>query len=205
MPITPIARFATAFVLALAASNASSRTEPEPELNDRRINGPRGKVVGGCSSINGLLYIRGQPEDYDGWAAMGATGWGWSDMLPIFREMEDQERGANPWHGAGGPLGVTDLKPRHPLMDAYLKAAEAVGIPPNPDFNGARQEGAGYFQLTLRDGWRCSAARAYLHPNPPQNLHVITDMQVERVEMYGRRAAGVRGRRGGRTTTDLLP
>jgi len=94
------------------------RTEPEPQLNDRRINWPRGKVMGGCSSINGLLYIRGQPEDYDSWAAMGATGWGWSDMLPIFRDMEDQERGADSWHGIGGPLGVTDLKPQHPLMDA---------------------------------------------------------------------------------------
>ena len=177
------------------------RTEPEPQLNGRRINWPRGKVVGGCSSINGLLYIRGQPEDYDGWAAMGATGWGWSDMLPIFRDMEDQERGADSWHGVGGPLGVTDLKPRHQLMDAYLRACEAVGIPPNPDFNGAGQEGAGYFQLTLRDGWRCSAAQAYLQPNPPPNLRVITDMLVERVEMDGRRATGVQGWRGGQTTT----
>lgn len=177
------------------------QTEPEPELNDRRIKWPRGKVLGGCSSINGLLYIRGQPEDYDGWEEMGATGWGWTDMLPIFREMEDQERGADSWHGAGGPLGVTDLKPRHSLMDAYLRAAEAVGIPPNPDFNGARQEGVGYFQLTLRDGWRCSAARAYLHSNPPKNLLVITDMQVERVEFDGRRAIGVRVRRGARATT----
>lgn len=177
------------------------RTEPEPQLKHRRINWPRGKVVGGCSSINGLLYIRGQPEDYDGWAAMGATGWGWSDMLPIFRDMEDQERGADSWHGIGGPLGVTDLKPQHPLMDAYLRAAEAVGIPPNPDFNGARQEGAGYFQLTLRNGWRCSAARAYLYPDRPPNLHVITDMQVERITMDGRCATGIQGRRGGRRTT----
>lgn len=177
------------------------RTEPEPQLNNRRINWPRGKVVGGCSSINGLLYIRGQPEDYDGWAAMGATGWGWSDMLPVFRDMEDQERGADSWHGIGGPLGVTDLKPPHPLMDAYLRAAEAVGIPQNSDFNGARQEGAGYFQLTLRNGWRCSAARAYLYPDRPPNLHVITDMQIERITMDGRCATGVQGRRGGQETT----
>jgi choline dehydrogenase len=173
------------------------RTEPEAQLNGRQINWPRGRVVGGCSSINGLLYIRGHPQDYEGWVAAGAAGWGWSDMLPIFKAMEDQERGTDAYHGVGGPLGVVDLKPKHPLMDAYLQAAEQQGLPINPDFNSAMQDGVGYFQLTLRNGRRCSAATGYLHPNLNRpNLHLVADTQVERLMMDGTRVTGIKARCG---------
>ena len=125
-------------------------TEPNPALGGRRIFWPRGKVLGGSSSINGLIYIRGQAEDYDLWRQEGNTGWGYDDVLPYFRKSEDQENGADDWHGSGGPLSVTNLTERNPLCDAFVGSAGAVGIPANPDFNGRDQEGAGYFQATVR-------------------------------------------------------
>ena len=118
------------------------KTEPEPELNNRQIIQPRGRVLGGSSSINGLLYVRGQHEDYAHWRQLGNTGWGFADVLPYFRRAEDQERGADDFHGAGGPLAVSDVCEPHPLCEAFIEAAQRAGVPRNDDFNGAAQEGA---------------------------------------------------------------
>src|SRR6202166_4787883 len=138
------------------------KSEPEPELNNRQIIQPRGKVLGGSSSINGLLYIRGQHEDYDHWRQLGNAGWAFQDVLPYFRRSEDQERGADDLHGTGGPLSVSNVCEPHPLCEAFLDAAEQTGIPRNDDFNGPKQEGAGYFQLTAKNGRGWSTAAGYL-------------------------------------------
>jgi choline dehydrogenase len=173
-------------------------TEPEPGTANRRMPWPRGRVLGGTSAINGLVYIRGQAADYDHWRQLGNAGWGWDDVLPYFRRAEDQERGADEFHGAGGPLGVSDLRMRHPVCEAYIAAAAEIGIPLNPDFNGAGQEGAGYYQLTARGGFRCSTATGYLRPAKRRaNLEVRTGALVERIELEGRRAVGVAYRQGG--------
>ncbi|MGD9942079.1 MAG: GMC family oxidoreductase [Burkholderiaceae bacterium] len=157
-------------------------TEPEPHLDGRRIDQPRGRVLGGSSSINGLLYVRGQAQDYEDWAAQGNPGWGYRDVLPYFKRAEDQQRGADPWHGVGGPLPVGDLPEPHPIADAFIEAARTQGIPANPDFNGATQEGVGYFQATARRGLRRSTARAYLHPVMRRpNLRVLTGAQASRL------------------------
>ncbi|MCW5260448.1 choline dehydrogenase [Verminephrobacter eiseniae] len=172
------------------------KTEPEPALDGRAIDQPRGRVLGGSSSINGLLYVRGQAQDYDGWAALGNFGWGFPDVLPFFKRAEDQQRGADAWHGVGGPLSVSDLPEPHPIADAFIASAEANGVPRNPDFNGSRQEGVGYFQATARRGLRRSTARAYLHPVMTRsNLQVQTGAQVGRILLEGAgdalRAVGV--------------
>jgi choline dehydrogenase len=173
-------------------------TEPEPELNGRRVPWPRGKVLGGSSSINGLVYIRGQPEDFDHWRQLGNPGWSFADVLPYFKRAEDQARGGGDFHGVGGPLGVSDLGRTHELIEAYIRACEEIGIPRNDDFNGAMQEGAGYFQLTNRRGLRCSAAKAYLRPaRRRENLAVETDALVCRILIDGRRATGVLYRKRG--------
>lgn len=180
------------------ALNWMYATEPEPELGGRRIAQPRGKVLGGSSAINGLVYIRGQARDYDRWAQMGNPGWSHDDVLPLFRRMEDQERGADAWHGTGGPLAVSDARDTHPLADAFIAACAAEGLPRNDDFNGARQEGAGYFQTTSRNGRRCSAARAHLRPARRRpNLIVETGAQATRILFEGQRATGVAYRRHG--------
>jgi choline dehydrogenase len=167
-------------------------TEPEARMNGRNIKIPRGRVLGGSSSINGLIYIRGQHEDYDDWRALGNPGWGFGDCLPYFKKAEHQTRGADAWHGTGGPLCVSDVKDRHPLADAFLAAGEALGIGRNDDFNGARQEGLGYFQGTARNGMRCSAAVAYLHPAMKRrNLTVMTNAHASRILTEGTRATGV--------------
>ena len=167
-------------------------TEPDPGLNGRRVPWPRGRVLGGSSSLNGLLYVRGQPEDYDRWRQMGCTGWGWDDVLPLFKRAEGQERGADEWHGADGPLAVTDMRIRRPICDAWVEAAQAAGHRFNPDYNGAEQEGVGYFQLTARGGRRCSAAVAYLNPARSRpNLRIVTHAQARRVVIEGGRAVGV--------------
>lgn len=174
------------------------KTEPEADLAGRRIDQPRGRVLGGSSSINGLLYVRGQAQDYDGWAEAGNHGWSYEDVLPYFKRAEDQQRGANAWHGVGGPLAVTDLPEPHPIADAFIAAAEANGVPRNEDFNGARQEGVGYFQATARRGIRKSTARAYLHPVMQRpNLDVQTGAHVSRILFEGLRAVGVVYRRNG--------
>ena len=179
--------------------NWSYYSEPEPNLNGRRIFTPRGKVLGGSSSINGLVYIRGQPEDFDGW---GIPGWGWNDLLPYFRKSEDQGRGASEFHGVGGPQAVTDLPDRHELADAFIESAAALGVPRNDDFNGARQEGAGYYQATARNGRRCSTAVGYLRPAEKRpNLQVETNALATRVLFEGLRATGVEYLQGGQKRT----
>ncbi|MGI9336210.1 MAG: GMC family oxidoreductase [Gammaproteobacteria bacterium] len=172
-------------------------TEPQPGLNGRRVSWPRGKTLGGTSAINGLVYTRGQAQDFDHWRQLGNTGWSYDDVLPYFRRAEDQARGANAFHGAGGPLGVSDVFTDE-LCDAYVDAAVQAGIARNDDFNGATQEGVGYFQLTTRNGLRSSAAAAYLHPmRRLPNLEVLTEAHVSRVLFNGRRAVGVAYGRGG--------
>jgi len=159
----------------------------------------RGKVLGGSSSINGLLYVRGQSADYDHWRQLGNTGWGYEDILPYFRKSQDQQRGSDDYHGTGGPLAVSDAREPHPLCDAYIDAAEQVGFPRNPDFNGADQEGFGYYQLTSRNGRRCSAAVAYLNPAKKRpNLSVATRALAHKILFDGRRAAGIAYEQDGR-------
>ena len=162
------------------------KTEPESDLDGRSIDQPRGRVLGGSSSINGLLYVRGQAQDYDGWAALNNPGWSYQDVLPYFKRSEDQQRGADDWHGVGGPLPVTDLPEPHPIAEAFIDAAAACGVPRNPDFNGRTQEGAGYFQATALRGVRRSTARAFLHPVLKRpNLHLRTGAQVSRILFEG--------------------
>lgn len=174
------------------------QTLPEAELDGRRIGQPRGRVLGGSSSINGLVYIRGQREDFDDWAARGATGWGYDSLLPYFKRAEDQQRGADEWHGVGGPLSVSDPTEQHPLCDAFIAAAEQAGHPANKDFNGPEQDGAGYYQTTSRRGRRCSTAVAYLRPaRRRKNLTVVTGALVRRICFEARRANGVEWSEGG--------
>jgi choline dehydrogenase len=175
---------------------------PEPHLDGRMINWPRGRVLGGSSSINGLLYVRGQAQDYDVWRQLGNTGWSHTDVLPYFKRAEDQIRGEDDLHGKDGPLGVDDVRMDNPLCDAFLQSCLAEGIPFTRDFNGPTQEGVGYYQLTNRGGRRCSTAVGYLHPvKHRKNLSVITNALTERVEIVGRRAVGVVARVKGRPTT----
>src|SRR5690606_37318188 len=175
---------------------------PEPHLDGRIVPWPRGRVLGGTSAVNGLLYVRGQAQDFDHWRQLGNAGWSFRDVLPYFKRAEDQERGADEYHGAGGPLGVSDVHMKNPLCEAYIAACVAAGIPRTTDFNGASQEGVGYYQLTTRKGRRCSTAVGYLNPvRSRKNLSIITDAEVERVALDGGRATGVVYRRGGLTRT----
>ncbi|HEX5464884.1 MAG TPA: GMC family oxidoreductase N-terminal domain-containing protein, partial [Burkholderiales bacterium] len=167
-------------------------TEPDPGMHGRKIYWPRGRGLGGSSSINGLIYIRGQPDDYDHWAALGNAGWSWHDVLPYFIESEANQRGADAYHGANGPLAVSDIGKPHELMEAFIRGAGEAGIPRNDDFNGATQEGVGYYQLTTHNGWRCSAAVGYLKPARRRaNLQVETDARATQILFEGRRAVGV--------------
>jgi choline dehydrogenase len=167
-------------------------SEPEPGLNGRRIYLPRGKVLGGSSSINAMIYVRGHRADYDGWAASGAAGWAFDDVLPYFRRSEDNERGTDHYHGVGGPLAVSDGRSSHPLSRAFVDAAIQAGYSPNRDFNGADQEGFGFFQLNQRGGMRCSAAAAFLGPAMARpNLTVVSDALAHHVMFRGTRASGV--------------
>jgi choline dehydrogenase len=176
--------------------NWAYESEPEPALNGRRVFTPRGKVLGGSSSINGLVYIRGQPEDYDGW---GIPGWGFADLLPYFKKAENQSRGASEWHGAGGPLEVGDLPDRHELCDAFIDAAAACGVPRNDDFNGATQEGTGYYQATACKGRRCSSATGYLRPAEKRpNVRIEVNAHATRILFSGKKATGVQYRQDGR-------
>jgi len=167
-------------------------TEPLAELGGRRMKWPRGKVLGGSSSINGLIYIRGQKQDFDLWRQLGNTGWSYDDVLPYFRRAENQERGADEHHGAGGPLCVSDLRARHELHDAFMAGAQEAGHKLNRDFNGAEQDGVGPLQLTVRNMRRCSAAVAYLRPAMRRpNLRVEIRALAHRVLFEGRRAVGL--------------
>ena len=168
------------------------RTEPDPGLNGRSIDWPRGKVLGGSSSLNGLLYVRGQAEDYDRWRQMGNEGWGWDEVLPLFKKSEANERGADEFHGDDGGLSVSNMRIQRPICDAWVAAAQAAGYKFNPDYNGADQEGVSYFQLTTRNGRRCSSAVAFLNPARKRpNLKIITNAQVQRVVLDGKKATGV--------------
>ncbi len=175
-------------------------TDPEPELQNRRLYWPRGKVLGGSSSINAMCYTRGHPLDYDEWAQLAGEEWGYARVLPYFLKAEDQARGANAYHGAGGPLAVEDLGFRNPLSSVFVAACEASGLPRNDDFNGERQEGVGFYQVTQRRGRRCSAAVAYLAPAQSRaNLQIRTQGLVTRIVFAGRRAVGVEFSQRGRT------
>lgn len=168
-------------------------TEPVPEMHNRRISWPRGKVLGGSSSINGLIYIRGQRQDFDLWRQLGNAGWSYDDVLPYFRKAEDQENGEDEFHGTGGPLGVSNLRTPHPLHDAFVKGCQEAGYPYNPDFNGAEQEGCGPLQLTVKGRRRASAAVGYLHPvRHRPNLRIEINALTHQVLLEGKRAVGIR-------------
>ncbi len=172
--------------------NWNYSTVPQPHLGGRVIWVPRGKVLGGSSSINAMCYIRGVPADYDTWAANGADGWQWDNVLPYFRKAESNTRGSDAFHGDNGPLTVSDLKYVNPLTQHFVEAGQQAGLAFNPDFNGAHQEGVGLYQVTQRDGARCSAAVAYLHPVKTRpNLTVRTGAQVNRITFQNGRANGV--------------
>ena len=174
------------------------RTEPDEKVAGREIQWPRGKVLGGSSSLNGLLYVRGQREDYDRWAALGNEGWSYREVLPYFKKSEDQERGASEYHGVGGPLKVSDLRLRRPIADHFIQAAQEIGIPFNDDYNGARQEGVGYFQQTAYKGFRWSTAKGFLRPAMKRpNLRIETRAQTLRILFEGKRAVGVEYLQGG--------
>ena len=167
-------------------------TEPVSGLGGRSLKWPRGKVLGGSCSINGLIYIRGQREDFDHWRQLGNIGWSYEDVLPYFRRAENQERGADAFHGADGPLCVSDLRARHELHDAFSAGAQQMGHRFNPDFNGAAQDGVGPLQLTVRGMRRCSAAVAYLRPALKRpNLKVEMRALAHRVVFDGRHAVGL--------------
>ncbi|MEI2735649.1 MAG: GMC family oxidoreductase N-terminal domain-containing protein [Rhodoblastus sp.] len=183
-------------------NNYAFETVPQPGLNGRKGYQPRGKTLGGSSSINAMLYVRGNARDYDEWAALGNPGWGYGDVLPFFRRAENNEQFSDDYHGRGGPLNVTYPRYDTDLNQRFLKAAAQNGLPLNPDYNGARQDGAFLYQVTHKDGERCSAAKAYLTPNLSRpNLRVITDATAERILFDGRRAAGVAYLKGGETQT----
>jgi choline dehydrogenase len=174
------------------------QTDPVPGMNNRRVYWPRGKTLGGSSSINGLISIRGQREDYERWAAAGNAGWGYADVLPYFKRLEHAVDGEAQFHGRDGPLWCSRIGRRHELIEAVIAAGNELGIPRNDDFNGAAQEGAGYYHLTTRAGWRCSTATAYLKPARRRaNLRVETDAQGVRIVFDNRRASGVIYRRKG--------
>lgn len=173
-------------------------TEPEPETGERRLNWVRGRVLGGSSSINGLLYVRGQRQDFDDWRVLGNPGWGWDDVLPYFKRSEGYRGTVDDWHGTEGPLGVSERWAPDELCDALIQGCEAIGIRRTPDFNRGDQEGAGYYQLTTLRGRRSSTAQAFLRPARHRpNLRVSTDSHVTGVLFDGRRAIGIRYRRDG--------
>ena len=175
-------------------------TEPVAGADSRPIYFPRGKLLGGSSAINGSLYVRGQPRDFDTWAQLGNRGWSYDEVLPYFRRSEDRSSGADAFHGAGGPQHVSDINERHPICEAFIAGAESLGVPRNPDYNGAEQEGVAYYQRTIRNGRRHSAATGYLAPiRRRPNLHVVTGAHVLRLDVVERQAVGVTYRRGGQT------
>jgi choline dehydrogenase len=189
-------------LIGLEHLNWSYETEPEPELNGRRMYWPRGKVLGGSSSINAMCYCRGHRKDYDSWAQAGAEGWDFDQVLPYFIKAEDHENGASEFHGAGGPLSVQNLRHTNPLSQLFIDAALQAGHPRTDDFNGPRQRGFDFYQVTQRDGKRCSTAVAYLRPALNRsNLTVQTHAHAEKIIMDGNRASGVSYRHKGKTRT----
>lgn len=183
-------------------------THPDVGIANRSIQWPRGKVLGGSSSINGLVYVRGQAKDYDNWASLGNEGWSYKDVLPYFKKSEDQERGADKYHGVGGPLKVSDLRLRRRIADLFIKACVETGIPENADYNGEDQNGVAYYQQTASKGFRCSAAKGYLRPvRKRENLTIITKAHATGIvfngesEGIGKRATGVKYRVKGKDFT----
>ena len=172
--------------------NWKFQTEPDPGVNHRQIYWPRGKTLGGSSSINGLIFIRGQKEDYDTWRDLGNPGWGWDDVLPYFRKAEGNDRLDGPLHSKTGPLKASSLSKKHPLVELFIKTANALGVPETDDFNNLTQEGVGYYQLTTHQGLRCSTAVAYLKPAKKRsNLQILTDSQACKVIFENKKAVGV--------------
>lgn len=179
-------------------ANWKFQTVPQPGLNGRTSYQPRGKVLGGSSSVNAMVYVRGQREDYDHWASLGNPGWSYDEVLPWFKKSEHNERGADAFHGQGGPLNVTELHSPNRLGPVFVQAAVQAGFAANRDFNGATQEGVGMYQVTQKNGERFSAAKAYLRPNLSRpNLHVITGAHITRIVLQGKRATGVEYLQGG--------
>ncbi|MEI8297939.1 MAG: GMC family oxidoreductase N-terminal domain-containing protein [Pseudomonadota bacterium] len=181
------------------AFNWLYQTEPDPGLGNRTALAPRGKVLGGSGSINAMVYVRGQRGDFDDWAAAGNTGWGYRDVLPYFRRMEDHVDGASEYRGAGGPMHVIDIsRDVHPLCNRFLQTCDTLGIPRTADFNGAQTEGAGIWNMTIKNGVRVSTSSAYLRPARKRaNLHVVTHAQATRLLLEGREARGVEYLRNG--------
>src|SRR5271166_4812194 len=179
--------------------NWGYRSEPEPHLNGRYMQCPRGKVLGGSSSINGLVYVRGHPLDFERWEEEGAKGWGYRNVLPYFRRAESFAGGADAWRGDGGPLATAHGRKSNPLYDAFVEAGREAGYAVSPDLNGERQEGFGALDMTVRDGVRASTANAYLRRAMKRhNLEVVTHALATRIAFEGRRAVGVHYRRHGR-------
>ncbi|CDX61126.1 Alcohol dehydrogenase (acceptor) [Mesorhizobium plurifarium] len=185
------------------AVNWNYKAEPDPGLAGNADHWPRGKLLGGSSSINAMVFIRGAREDFDAWAAAGNPGWAYDDLLPSFKAMEDNAAGADEWRGVGGPLRVTDCsRAVHPLTKRYLAAAEQAGLPFNPDFNGASQEGVGVYQITTKNGRRMSAARAFLRPAMKRaNVRVETNALATKILFEGKRAVGVEYEQNGQKKT----
>ncbi|PLP56080.1 choline dehydrogenase [Mesorhizobium loti] len=183
--------------------NWNYKTDPDPGLAGNADHWPRGKILGGSSSINAMVWIRGAREDFDAWAAAGNPGWGYDDVLPIFKAIEDNEAGADQWRGRGGPIHISDNRARvHRLTIRYLKAAEQAGLPANNDFNGAAQEGAGIYQITTKNGRRMSTARGFLHPAMKRaNVRVETHALATKILFEGKRAVGIEYVQNGETRT----
>ena len=181
--------------------NWGYETEPESHLNGRRLGWPRGKVLGGSGSINGLVFLRGAPSDFDGWAALGAKGWGYQDVLPYFKRMEHNVAGADAYRGQNGPMTISDIRKPSATARAFVESCKELQYPFNPDFNGERIDGVGMAQLNVRKGWRCSTAAGYLKPNlRRKNLKLMTRTLVRRILFEGRRAVGIEVERGGSVT-----
>ncbi len=187
--------------MAMPGLNWLFDSEPDPYTYNRPIPIPRGRVLGGSSSINGMLYVRGNALDYDGWAQLGNRGWSYDDVLSYFKKSEHRETNLSDYRGTGGPLNVADMREKHELLDAVIETADGLGYPRNPDYNGASQDGFGYFQVTQKDGRRNSAAIAYLNPvRERPNLHIETDAHTKRIVFDGKRAVGVVYDKGGSET-----
>ncbi len=194
--------FGIAVIMRFKNIDWAYETTPQPNLEGRRLYWPRGRTLGGSSSINAMIYIRGVPADYDGWVEQGASGWGWSAVLPYFKKAQDQERGADAYHGTGGPLSVCDLRHSSAMSRAFAESGAELQIPLNPDFNGERQEGLGLYQVTQRNGQRCSTAAAYLSDaKSRKNLAILTGSVAQKVVFESGRATGMSLLRDGSSHT----
>lgn len=184
--------FGLALLTRFKSINWDYYTRPQRHLHQRQLYWPRGKTLGGSSSINAMCYIRGATQDYDHWAQLGAVGWDWQSVLPYFKKAEDQQRGEDAFHGVGGPLSVSDLRHLSPLSGCFIEAGESVGLSHLPDFNRDHREGVGAYQVTQRNGQRCSTAKAYLsEAKTRRNLHIMTRAAVRRILIEEQRATGV--------------